>query len=226
MKSKPKCLYCNGYATTKDHVPSKNLLEKPYPSDLITIDACNSCNKSYSLDEEYFLNVLVTLSISPNLVARTEPGGSIYRSRQRSQKLYNRLVNSLVVGEDGRTYFKPESQRIKRVIEKYAFGLFYYRYQKVAALSYFNCVGFYPFQSEETRPAEIFMLTHSERFRPKKWNHIQEDVFSYIVVRDWRRGNKLTMIFHIHNTAWAVIEIPTPRGRKKYTSQRSLFDLI
>lgn len=224
MKNKLKCLYCGESSNTKDHVPSKNLLEKPYPNNLLTILACDRCNKSYSLDEEYFLNVLATLSISPNLVARTEPGGSIYRSRQRSQKLYDRLVNSLVTDEDGRTYFKPESQRIKRVIEKYAFGLFFYRYKKVASLISFKCVGFYPFQVEETRPSEIILLTHNERFQPKKWNHIQNDVFSYIIVRDWRRNNKLTMIFHIHNTAWAVIEIPSPNGKKTPENQISLFD--
>lgn len=133
-------------------------------------------------------------------------------------------MNSLVLGEDGRTYFKPESKRIKRVIEKYAFGLFYYRYGKVASLTSFKCVGFYPFQSEDTRPSEIILLTHSERFQPKKWNHIQNDVFSYIIVRDWRRNNKLTMIFHIHNTAWAVIEIPSANGKKTPKNQISLFD--
>lgn len=53
-KKKLKCLYCGESSKTKDHVPSKNLLEKPYPKNLMTIPACDNCNKSYSLDEEYF----------------------------------------------------------------------------------------------------------------------------------------------------------------------------
>lgn len=224
LKKNPKCLYCKKVATTKDHVPSKNLLEKPYPNNLMTINACLDCNRSFSLDEEYFLNVLTILSESPTLKARTELGGSIYKSRLRSDKLYNRLLNSLVNGEDGRTYFRPETERLRKIIEKYAFGLYYWKYKKVAPLNLFKCVGFYPFHAEETRPSEIIMLTHNERFQIKKWTHIQEDVFSYIVVRDWRRDNKLTMIFHIHNTAWAVIEIPYPRRMITSKIQLKLFN--
>ena len=71
------------------------------------------------------------------------------------------------------------------------------------------------------------MLTYSQKFRIKKWTHIQDDVFSYIVVRDWRRSNKLTMIFHIHNTVWCIIEIPFPtsdkRKKRKIEGQYELF---
>ena len=213
MKQKPRCLYCNENAENKEHVPSKKLLEKPYPKNLFTFDACVKCNGSFSLDEEYFLNVLATLSLSPTLQNRTLPGGSIYRSRERSDKLYQRLINSLVK-ENEKTYFKPETTRIRRVIEKYAFGIFYSKYKKVAPLSLFKCVGFYPFNAEETRPNEIILLTHSEKFKPKKWITIQDNVFSYIIVRDWRRNNKLTMIMQIHNTAWFVIKIPYPTSDK------------
>lgn len=216
MKEDLKCLYCSNKSSNKEHVPSKRLLEKPYPKNLLTFPACNTCNNSFSLDEEYFLNVLATLSESGPLVARTEPGGSIYKSRLRSDKLYKRLIESLVDGEDGRTYFRPETQRLKRIIEKYAFGLYYFKYKKLAPLNLFRCVGFYPFQAEDTRPIEIIMLTHSEKFKLKKWTHIQKNVFSYIVVRDWRRENKLTMIFHIHNTVWCVIEIPYPSSNRLY----------
>jgi hypothetical protein len=58
------------------------------------------------------------------------------------------------------------------------------------------------------------MLTYSEKFKIKKWIHIQPNVFSYIIVRDWTRKNKLTMIFHIHNTVWCVIEIPYPTSKR------------
>lgn len=214
MKDDLKCLYCGKKANNREHVPSKSLLEKPYPNNLITIPACQICNNSFSLDEEYFLNVLATLSESGPLVTRTEPGGKIYKSRERNSTLYKRLLNSLLHEEDGRTYFKPETDRLKRVIEKYAFGIYYNKYEKHAPLNLFKCVGFYPFQAEETRPSEIILLTHSEKFNLKKWTHIQENVFSYIVVRDWRRSNKLTMIFHVHNTAWCVIQIPYPTSNK------------
>ena len=209
-----RCYFCGQVAKTKDHVPSKNLLEKPYPNNLLTIPACLKCNQSFSLDEEYFLNVLVTLSENPILQARTQPGGKIYKSRQRSTKLYDRLIKSLVQDDDGRTYFRPEVDRLKKVIEKNALGLYYHKYGKLPSLNSFDCIGFYPYNAEETRPHEVIMLTHTEKFKPKKWTHIQENVFSYIVVRDWRRNNQLTMIFHIQNTAWCVIKIPFPTSDK------------
>lgn len=75
-------------------------------------------------------------------------------------------------------------------------------------------MGFYPYNAEETRPVEIIMLTHNEKFKLKKWIHIQNNVFSYIVIKNWRRNNKLTMVFQIHNTVWCVIEIPFPTSNR------------
>lgn len=74
-------LFCGKISQSKDHIPSKNLLEKPYPNNLLTIPACIKCNQSFSLDEDYFLNVLATLSERGPIVKRTESGGSIYKSR-------------------------------------------------------------------------------------------------------------------------------------------------
>ena len=39
---------------SREHVPSKALLDKPYPSDLSIVLACPNCNHSLSMDEEYF----------------------------------------------------------------------------------------------------------------------------------------------------------------------------
>ena len=215
MKKNKLCHFCGRLSESKDHIPSKNLLEKPYPDNLLTIPSCLDCNQSFSLDEEYFLNVLVEVSNNPTLLAKKEFGGNVFKARQRSPKLKDRILNSLIQAENGRIYFKMEENRIKRVIEKNALGLYFHKYNKLPPLSSFNCNGFYPFTVEETRPAEIFMLTYSENFRLKKWNTIQNNVFSYIVVRDWRRNNKLTMIFHVHNFAWCVIEIPYPASDKR-----------
>lgn len=222
MQEKNKqCLFCGGQSQTKDHIPSKNLLEKPYPNNLLTIPACEKCNKSFSLDEEYFLNVLVEISDNPTLIAKKKTGGTVFKARERSKGLKYKIESSLVKGEDGKIYFQSDSDRIKRVIEKNALGLYFHKYKKVTKLSSFNCSGFYPFSVIELRPPEIFLLTYSEKFQPKKWTTIQKGVFSYIVVRDWRRNNNLTMIFHIHNTAWCIIEIPYPSSTKTKTAKQS-----
>jgi len=41
-------------ATTRDHIPPKGIFPKPRPSDLITVPACRSCNKSTSDPDEVF----------------------------------------------------------------------------------------------------------------------------------------------------------------------------
>jgi hypothetical protein len=219
------CFYCGRPAQSKDHTPSKNLLEKPYPDNLLTIPACFKCNRSYSKDEEYFLNVLVEISTNPTLLLKKSQGGSIYKARKRSAGLRKKIQDSFIQGEDGLIYFKSDSDRIKRVIEKNAFGLYFHKYKRLAKQNSFNCVGFYPFNIQEKRPAELFMLGYTERFLPKKWTTIQSDVFSYIVVRNWT-NNKLTMVFHIHNAVWCIIEIPYPHNKRKIKSdigQKGLF---
>ena len=38
---------------TKDHVPSKILLDEPYPEHLPVVPACQICNRGFSSDEAY-----------------------------------------------------------------------------------------------------------------------------------------------------------------------------
>lgn len=45
------CAYCGGQADTRDHVPSRVLMDKPYPSNLPVVGACNRCNNGFSRHE-------------------------------------------------------------------------------------------------------------------------------------------------------------------------------
>lgn len=47
------CIYCGAPATTREHVPSRTFLKKPYPSDLPVLPACEKCNNGWSSDELY-----------------------------------------------------------------------------------------------------------------------------------------------------------------------------
>jgi hypothetical protein len=229
MKIPLRCIYCGKEALTWDHIPSKSLLEKPYPNNLITVPACSTCNNSFSTHEEYLLNILVGISSNPTLTRKIEVGGNVYRAWQRSDKLKNRIYDSIQKDENGRIYIKPEHERVRKVLEKNALGLYYHRYKVSAKLESFKCTGVYPYEIIDTRPAEVVLLTNDDKFMPKRWTSIQKNVFDYIVVRDWRRGNKYSMIFNIHNTLWALIEIPFPNYRKRKLKtnlyQLNLFDL-
>lgn len=48
------CVYCGSTPNTRDHTPSKVLLDQPYPNNLGVVPCCGDCNQSLSIDEEYF----------------------------------------------------------------------------------------------------------------------------------------------------------------------------
>jgi hypothetical protein len=48
------CVHCGDPGETRDHIPSRILLDEPYPENLPVVAACRSCNAGFSLDEEYF----------------------------------------------------------------------------------------------------------------------------------------------------------------------------
>ena len=47
------CVHCGGPYEADDHVPSKVLLDEPYPDNLMVCPACLLCNNTLSIDEEY-----------------------------------------------------------------------------------------------------------------------------------------------------------------------------
>lgn len=67
------CAHCGGPMQTRDHAPSKVLLDQPYPPDLPLVPACSACNEGFSLDEEYLaclLECVIRGSTRPDDMAR------------------------------------------------------------------------------------------------------------------------------------------------------------
>lgn len=115
-----QCAYCGTIPDTRDHVPSKILLEKPFPENLPVVPSCLECNNGFSLDEEYFaclIECLISGSTDLNQLSRER----IVNILKRKTKLKSRLDDSLI-SEPEKTYFKIESDRIENVILKLAFG--------------------------------------------------------------------------------------------------------
>jgi len=48
-----QCVYCGAYSDTKEHVPPKVFLDRPFPENLPVVESCAKCNTGFSLDEEY-----------------------------------------------------------------------------------------------------------------------------------------------------------------------------
>lgn len=114
------CAYCGKVSNTRDHVPSKILLEKPYPENLPVVPSCFECNNGFSLDEEYFaclIECLISGTTNLNKLSREK----IVKILKRKPKLKTSLDDAFI-NENGDSYFKIESKRVENVILKLAYG--------------------------------------------------------------------------------------------------------
>lgn len=114
------CVYCGGSADTRDHVPSKCLLERPYPENLTVVGCCYDCNQGFSKDEEYFVCLIESVlcgSIDPEKIERS----SVAKIMQKSPALRKRIEDSKTE-VNGQIAFIPEFERIQNVMLKLARG--------------------------------------------------------------------------------------------------------
>lgn len=114
------CVHCGGPYETDDHVPSKVLLDEPYPDNLIVCLSCLKCNNGLSADETYLaclLESIIAGEATPSKIQRPK----IAKVLEHNKALLNRLENAGSGGEGGRIW-TVESDRIKAVLLKLARG--------------------------------------------------------------------------------------------------------
>jgi hypothetical protein len=114
------CVYCGGSEETRDHVPSRILLDEPYPANLPVVAACRRCNVSFSLDEEYLaclLECVLAGAAEPQQIPRTK----IRRILTSKPELAARIEGAKQA-LSGRTVFRPEVDRVRKVVLKLARG--------------------------------------------------------------------------------------------------------
>ena len=115
-----QCVYCGAYPETREHVPPKVFLDRPYPDNLPIVEACAECNNGFSMDEEYMASLLdctITGTVDPGLVQRE----NIKRTLKKRPALTLRLQNAMKTNDDG-ILFDVEFERINNVVQKIAIG--------------------------------------------------------------------------------------------------------
>lgn len=115
-----RCIFCGGPSDTRDHIPSKCILDKPYPENLPVVGCCYECNQSFSGDEQYFVCMLECIlcgSADPENVRRP----SISKILEKSPALRKRIENS-ISEVDSKIIFTPEIERVNNVMLKLAQG--------------------------------------------------------------------------------------------------------
>lgn len=114
-----RCIYCGGATETREHCPSRILLDEPYPSHLPVVPACAECNGGFSLDEEYFACLVECARIGDLERAERE---KIRRIFTQKPALAERIRQSRTVTPEGTTIFAVEQDRVRRVVIKLARG--------------------------------------------------------------------------------------------------------
>lgn len=123
------CIHCGAdfgsVESNLDHVPSKTILDRPFPENLPTVRICKSCNTSFSNDEEYF-----TAFLGSVLAGTTDPNqqvvGRAEKILDRNQRLQDEIESQLEVVKDAdgndQVTFVPDIAHIQDVIVKNARG--------------------------------------------------------------------------------------------------------
>lgn len=114
------CIYCDGVADTRDHVPSKCLLDYPYPDNLPVVGCCDSCNQSFSSDEIYFACFIECFKSGSTKIEHInrEYIKNIFR---KTPSLHKRIEDATKI-ENELIKFYPELERIKNVLMKLVKG--------------------------------------------------------------------------------------------------------
>jgi hypothetical protein len=122
------CIHCGGWLidldANVDHAPSKGFLLDPRPENLPTVPVCIPCNSGFSRDEAYMIALLSTA-----LSGTTDPAKQIIPSARRilekSVPLQERIKRSssyTTIGGEQRLVWKPDLERIGKVVVKNARG--------------------------------------------------------------------------------------------------------
>ena len=116
-----QCVFCGAAPESSDHCPSRVFLEPPFPDNLPTVDACKSCNESFSKDEQYLaclLECVICGSTDPNIIHRLK----IKRIISENPKLAAQLQASRHEDDAGNIIWQPDVKRVENVLLKLARG--------------------------------------------------------------------------------------------------------
>ena len=134
-RQKGWCIQCGAWLgdvdITRDHVPSKVLLRKPYPENLPVVGICGGCNSGFSADEEYlhlFLHCVLRGSTDPEQHSDPKIARALRRHGRLRAMIERSKTECRTVGGQTLRVWEPETERVERVVIKNARGHVFYEY--------------------------------------------------------------------------------------------------
>ena len=134
-RQKSWCIHCArpliGLKTNEDHVPTKSLLIKPRPHHLPVVTICRECNNGFSRDEQYvvtFLSCVLSGSTDPKKQENPSAARALSESSALRAMIERTKTEYQTLGGDTRVVWKPDMNRIHRIVLKNARGHAYFEY--------------------------------------------------------------------------------------------------
>ena len=115
------CAYCGADADSRDHVPSRVLLDEPLPENLPVVESCAKCNRDFSIDEEYvacLIECVIQGTSSPNDKFREK----VAKTLSARPSIAARIDDAKTIDKENNLIWLPESERVRTVILKLARG--------------------------------------------------------------------------------------------------------
>lgn len=116
-------VHCGGSAETRDHAPSRILLDEPYPENLPILPCCERCNQGFSDDEAYlagFIECVVCGSTEEHLIKRPKIRQLLSRQPLLRQRIQRSKKEADTIGGSKIIVWEPEDSRIQNVVVKLA----------------------------------------------------------------------------------------------------------
>ncbi|MGA4449341.1 hypothetical protein ACPA0O_18985 [Ectopseudomonas chengduensis] len=120
-RMKGVCAYCGGVPNSRDHVPSKVLLDEPYPENLSVAESCTSCNQGFSAAEEY-LACLIECVTHGTTIPHDGFRPKIAATLKARPSLASKIESGKQVDGNGNLIWQPEEERVREVVLKLARG--------------------------------------------------------------------------------------------------------
>ena len=202
------CVYCGANPDTREHVPSRVLLDKPYPPDLPVVGACKSCNISFSLDEQYLATFLECV-ICGSTETTSNQRSTVKRILNGNSNLQERIENSKKTEDSDNLLWEPEVDRIRNVVLKLARGHFAFELYPIFQNPV--VVSFVPLQ----------LLKENERITLEHLNAKEQFLLPEIGSRAFLRNFRLPPYQHEHSGDWIIVQ--PNRYRYMVTETSSVF---
>jgi len=182
MKRPNTCIYCGLNADTREHIPTKNLIQNKTQAQFITVPSCRKCNSGFQKDEEFFRQFLVSIMYEQSPVATFLLNNPVARSIKRKPALGMQMFNQMKIVDfysRGGIYLgkrtainikKKDHQRVFNVLDKYIKGLFFHHFGEVIP---------YDWVLKHHWLTRKFEEKIIDTLKNMRWERVKEDTFVY-----------------------------------------------